>query len=39
MVFNGPGTIAAKTELALRAGAGGVMIWEVGQDCRLRLVL
>lgn len=33
--FNGPSTIARKTEMALDAGARGVMIWEVGQDCRL----
>jgi chitinase len=32
--FNGPSTIAAKTEEAIRAGVGGIMIWEVGQDCR-----
>ena len=28
--------IEQKTELALSAGLGGVMIWEVGQDCRLK---
>ena len=33
-LFNGPSTIATKTELAIQAGAGGVMVWEVGQDCR-----
>ncbi len=34
--FNGPATIAAKTIYALDRGAGGVMVWEVGQDCRER---
>ena len=33
--FNGPATVTRKTEMALDAGARGVMIWEVGQDCRL----
>merc|ERR1712216_470934 len=33
--FNGPQTIADKTRVALEAGIAGVMIWEVGQDCRL----
>ena len=33
--FNGPRMIAQKTQLARRLGLGGVMIWEVGQDCRL----
>eukprot|EP00457_Paulinella_chromatophora_P010656 gb/GEZN01010767.1/.p1 GENE.gb/GEZN01010767.1/~~gb/GEZN01010767.1/.p1 ORF type:complete len:365 (+),score=53.77 gb/GEZN01010767.1/:25-1119(+) len=32
--FNGVALIRAKTKLAKRAGLGGVMIWEVGQDCR-----
>ncbi|WP_437185943.1 glycoside hydrolase family 18 protein [Planctomicrobium sp. SH668] len=30
--FNGPQTVAKKTRLALDAGIGGVMIWEIGQD-------
>ncbi len=33
--FNGVDTIVAKTRLAARERLGGVMIWEVGQDCRL----
>ena len=33
--FNGVTTIGVKTRLALRERLGGVMIWEVGQDCRL----
>lgn len=33
--FNGVKTIEAKTRYALEKGLGGVMIWEVGQDCRL----
>mmetsp|Transcript_84719 Transcript_84719/g.226479 ORF Transcript_84719/g.226479 Transcript_84719/m.226479 type:complete len:271 (+) Transcript_84719:188-1000(+) len=33
--FNGPGTIAWKTEQAVARGLAGVMIWEVGQDCRM----
>jgi len=36
--FNGAATIAAKTKLAIESGFGGVMIWEVGQDCRLEPV-
>jgi GH18 family chitinase len=32
--FNGLDTLVAKTRAALAAGAGGVMIWEAGQDCR-----
>eukprot|EP00656_Telonema_subtile_P013536 TRINITY_DN16874_c0_g1_i1.p1 TRINITY_DN16874_c0_g1~~TRINITY_DN16874_c0_g1_i1.p1 ORF type:complete len:156 (-),score=31.29 TRINITY_DN16874_c0_g1_i1:64-531(-) len=36
--FNGAYTIAQKTRLAVQAGMGGVMIWEVGQDCRLEAV-
>jgi len=36
--FNGVTTIEAKTALALTLGLGGVMIWEVGQDCRLEPV-
>lgn len=33
--FNGPDLIARKAALARRLGLGGVMIWEVGQDCRV----
>jgi GH18 family chitinase len=33
--FNGIDTISAKTRLALAQGLGGLMIWEVGQDCRV----
>ena len=33
--FNNIGTIEAKVAAALRARLGGVMVWEVGQDCRL----
>lgn len=33
--FNGVTTIEKKTQFALEQGLGGVMIWEVGQDCRL----
>merc|ERR1712110_1391329 len=36
--FNGVQTIEAKTRYALQKGIGGVMIWEVGQDCRLQPV-
>ena len=36
--FNGRRTIAWKTKLAFNEGAGGVMIWEVGQDCRVHPV-
>ena len=32
--FNGLRTIGIKTEYAIEAGLGGVMIWEAGQDCR-----
>ena len=37
--FNGRQTIAEKVRLARRLGLGGVMIWEVGQDCRMRAVI
>ena len=37
--FNGPGTIAKKVQLARSLGLGGVMIWEVGQDCRRNAVV
>jgi GH18 family chitinase len=30
--FNGRGTIARKTNLALDTGLRGIMIWEIGQD-------
>ena len=33
--LNGRATIAAKTQLAVQEGLGGVMIWEAGQDCRM----
>merc|ERR1711971_1185990 len=33
--FNGVTTIEKKTRYALQKSIGGVMIWEVGQDCRL----
>jgi len=36
--FNGADTISAKTREAAALGLGGVMIWEVGQDCRLNPV-
>jgi len=32
--YNGPATIARKTRLAASLGLQGIMIWEVGQDCR-----
>lgn len=38
VAFNGVRTIETKVELALQAGARGVMIWEGGQDCRVRAV-
>ncbi len=36
--FNGPELIERKVKLALELGLGGVMVWEVGQDCRQNLV-
>ena len=36
--FNGPDLIARKVRQAREFGLGGVMIWEVGQDCRMRPV-
>mmetsp|Transcript_13163 Transcript_13163/g.42882 ORF Transcript_13163/g.42882 Transcript_13163/m.42882 type:complete len:349 (+) Transcript_13163:124-1170(+) len=36
--FNDVGTIQRKVRLAIEARIGGVMIWEVGQDCRLEAV-
>ena len=36
--FNGRQTIASKVRLARELGLGGVMIWEVGQDCRVNAV-
>jgi chitinase len=32
LYFNGPDTIARKTEFAMEAGLAGVMVWELGQD-------
>ena len=37
VTFNGVATVANKTALAARHGM-GIMIWEVGQDCRLEPV-
>jgi len=36
--FNSVETIKKKVKLAKKAGLGGVMIWEVGQDCRVKEV-
>lgn len=36
--FNGVATIARKTRMAAELTLGGVMIWEVGQDCRMHAV-
>jgi len=36
--FNGRATLQWKTKLALDEGLGGLMIWEVGQDCRVKEV-
>lgn len=33
--FNGVHTIETKTKYSIEKGTAGVMIWEVGQDCRL----
>ena len=33
--FNGRSTISWKVKHAITEGVGGVMIWEVGQDCRV----
>lgn len=33
--FNGRATLRRKTRAAVKAGAGGVMVWEAGQSCRL----
>jgi Glycosyl hydrolases family 18 len=38
LFFNSPSTIEAKVRLAIEEGLGGVMIWESGQDCRVRPV-
>jgi chitinase len=38
ITFNGIGTIKKKTQYALDRQAGGVMIWEGGQDCRVKAV-
>ena len=36
--FNGVSMIERKVDLAITSGMAGVMIWEVGQDCRLEPV-
>ena len=36
--FNSIGMIERKTRLALDNAAGGLMIWEIGQDCRVQAV-
>lgn len=36
--FNGIDQIVKKVELSLKEGIAGVMIWEVGQDCRIAAV-
>ena len=36
--FNGVKTMRAKVQYAIELNLGGVMIWEVGQDCRLEPV-
>ena len=36
--FNSFETIKKKTEYAIQKGIGGVMIWEIGQDCRMKAV-
>mmetsp|Transcript_17942 Transcript_17942/g.28072 ORF Transcript_17942/g.28072 Transcript_17942/m.28072 type:complete len:391 (-) Transcript_17942:52-1224(-) len=38
MKYNSPRMIEKKTIMALEGGLGGVMIWELGQDCRLKEV-
>ncbi|CAE8646563.1 unnamed protein product, partial [Polarella glacialis] len=37
--FNGVKTMRTKVEYSLKHGLAGVMIWEVGQDCRLAPVV
>lgn len=37
--FNGREMIAKKTSLALKSGLAGLMIWEIGQDCRQQPVM
>ena len=37
--FNGVQTMSLKTNYSLEQGLAGVMIWEVGQDCRLKPVV
>eukprot|EP00435_Cladocopium_sp_Y103_P029514 s1533_g7.t1 len=37
--FNGVSTMSLKTNYTLQQGLAGVMIWEVGQDCRLAPVV
>ena len=36
--FNGILTIQRKVRHAVRSGIGGVMVWEIGQDCRVEAV-
>jgi len=36
--FNGKQTLGWKVKLAIKENLGGVMIWEVGQDCRVKPV-
>ena len=36
--FNSFETIRKKTEYAIKTEIGGVMIWEIGQDCRMKMV-
>jgi GH18 family chitinase len=37
--YNCPDMIREKTALSVAAGLGGVMVWEVGQDCRIEQVV
>jgi len=37
--YNGISTLVWKLELAVKEGLGGLMVWEVGQDCRVDQVL
>jgi len=37
--FNGQETLKWKTELAFGNGLAGIMVWEVGQDCRVNPVV
>ena len=36
--FNGKQTLGWKVKMAVKQKLGGVMIWEVGQDCRVNPV-